>query len=562
MILNKFLSSLRGTYWLMLGFGFVMGILFTLYSAFFFGSKALTPFYAAGCIAAGTFAGMFCYYIIKRVLKVYLERQLEILNPIAGEDCSVILSRAGDALTSLLECNDVVIEKVLVLVEQVSSGIEEMLPRYYKLTEASRHMLHGNEEQVEKVKETLGAVEGMHDSFAQMLREIEEISGRASERASISTEMSTATDAIAETIKEYSSSVLETSASIEEMAMSLKETSENIDALAGSTEQTASSIFEISATIGTVRDNTQRTAEASEMVQVQAQEGMRAMAETLEAMRGIEQSSHDSLSAIQRLALHTARVGEILNVIKEVVEQTNLLSLNASIIAAQAGERGKAFAVVAEEVRALAHRTSASTREIEALIKNIQQETVDVEKTVTLGNEKVSKGVIISSRLEEALKKIEESAAEASEMVKLIASATMDQALGSRLISEEADKNLERVKQVNRAIQEQEKGTTLIVKTLEHMRQLAKQITTSTQEQAHGNKLYLKSVLEDTNKVMTLREEAIQQMQVADQVLSFVSAAGILIEANASVARQTWTEIESIRSLSDQLKQRLESFRA
>ena len=102
---------------------------------------------------------------------------------------------------------------------------------------------------------------------------------------------------------------------------------------------------------------------------------MEAMTATIAAMLQIEQNNDQSVDAIKRLSHHSLRVGEFLKVIKDVVAQTNLLSLNASIIAAQAGEQGKSFAVVAEEVRALAQRTSASTSEIEELVRNIQTET-------------------------------------------------------------------------------------------------------------------------------------------------------------------------------------------
>jgi methyl-accepting chemotaxis protein len=401
----------------------------------------------------------------------------------------------------------------------------------------------------------------MNAFFHDVIREIEELAVRTDERASISTEMSATTDAIAVNIKEYSASVVANTASMEEMALSIRETAANIEALDASTEQTSSSIDEISSAIVNVRDHAQMSADHAEKVRLQAQEGIDAMAATSSAMMEIEGSSNDSFSAITRLALHTARVGEFLDVIKEVVAQTNLLSLNASIIAAQAGERGKSFAVVAEEVRALAHRTAASTREIEELVKNMQLETTAVEKAVTVGKEKVAEGVRISARAVEALHRIEESAADTSAMVRKIASATVEQAAGSRLITDEAQKNLDRVKQVTRAIQEQERGIGQIVTTLEHMRMVAQKITISTEEQARGNRLYLKSVMEDNDKVKKLRDTCIQQIMMGDVVLNYVREAGTLIEANAAQTRQALTEIQSISLLTDTLQEELASFR-
>jgi methyl-accepting chemotaxis protein len=560
MFANRFFSSLRATSFFMVGCGLLMGAMFPLYSAIFFGKTAFTPLYVIGCLGAGFLVGIFCFVIIRGVLKTHVEAQWQTLRRFAGEEAAPS-GRKRDELQALMECHDTLLERVFAMAGRTSSRVTEISPLCRRLDAASRQMATGNSQQASKEKETLKAVEEMNAFFHDVLKEIEELSVRTDERASISTEMSATTDTIAGNIKDYSASVASTAASMEEMALSIRETTANIEALADSTEQTSSSINEISSAIVNVRDHAQMSADHAEKVRLQAQEGIGAMAATTTAMMEIEASSNDSFSAIKRLVLHTARVGEFLDVIKEVVAQTNLLSLNASIIAAQAGESGKSFAVVAEEVRSLAHRTAASTREIEELVKNMKQETGAVEKAVSAGKEKAAEGVRISARADEALHRIEESAASASAMVRKIASATVEQAAGSRLITEEAQKNLERVKQATRAIQEQERGIGQIVDTLEHMRMVAQKITISTEEQARGNRLYLKSVMEDNDKVKTLRDTSIQQIMMGDVVLNYVREAGALIEANATQTQQALAEIGAISLLTDTLHEELASFR-
>ncbi|HYS43183.1 MAG TPA: methyl-accepting chemotaxis protein, partial [Geobacteraceae bacterium] len=510
---------------------------------------------------AGFIVGTFCYYIIKEALKLYVERQWLALCKITGKEAAKAALGDGDELQQLIECNDTLMNRVFVMVENISRLTSDISSRHDRLTSEFGKTVSGNEKQLDKEKETLKAVDDMNIFFNDLLKEIEDIAARTDERASISTEMSATTDAIAQNIKNYSSSVMETSASIEEMANSIKETTGNIGALTASTEQTYNSINQIGTSITNVRDNARRTSECSEKVRIQALEGMEAMTATIAAMLEIEQNSDCSVDAIKRLSLHSLRVGEFLKVIKDVVAQTNLLSLNASIIAAQAGERGKSFAVVAEEVRALAQRTSASTSEIEELVKNIQEETTAAETAVTQGKEKVAEGVRISERADQALHRIEESAAEASQMVQKIAAATDEQASGSRLITDEAEKNLSRAKQFTRAIQEEEKGAALIVKSLEHMRGLSQKITTSTEEQARGNRLYMKSVLEDNEKVKELRETCIQQIMMGDVLRNDVTEVDCLIEANATEAKRIMTEIEIINDLIGTIQQELATFR-
>lgn len=560
MFFRKYLSSLRSTYFFMLCFGLLMGGLFPFYSYIFFGSKAFTFLYVIGCLTAGVLVGTFCYYIIKQVMKIYLERQWHVLSRIAGEEETRALAKGEDELKLLLECYDLLMGKVLAMVGNVTALIRDIGAFHQQIGEQSKEIVQGSEKQSDKEKETLLAVQEMNGFFNDLLKEIEDISHRTDERASITAEMSATTDTIAENIKDYSSSVLETSASIEEMALSIKETTSNIEALAVSTEQTSGSINQINTVTTDMRDNAQKTSECSENVRKKAQEGMRSMTATLKSMQEIEKSNAESFAAINRLAVHSARVGEFLNVIKDVVEQTNLLSLNASIIAAQAGERGKAFTVVAEEVRSLAHRTALSAKEIEDLVKNIQKETADVQRTVTQGKDRIKEGVKISALANNALEKIEESAAEASQMVQKIATATVEQASSSRLITDEAEKNFHRVKQVTKAIQEQERGIRHIVKALEHMRSLSQLISNSTQEQARGNRLYLKSIMEDNDKVKELKDTAIQQIMMGDVLVNYVREAGSLIETNAGEARQMMEQIDKITAMTEDLRKELAPF--
>jgi methyl-accepting chemotaxis protein len=345
--------------------------------------------------------------------------------------------------------------------------------------------------------------------------------------------------------------VLETSSSIEEMARAARETADNIRGLSISTEQTASAIHQISASQSNVRENSERGAAASGSVRDQAQQGLSSMAATMQAMQEIVRSNDESFASINRLSRYSVRVGEFLSVIQEVVEQTNLLSLNASIIAAQAGERGKAFAVVAEEVRSLAHRTSASTKEIEELVRNIQNETSAVQRSVALGRDKVTEGVKISSRANDALATIDKSAEEASRVVAHIACETAEQSVGIQRITEESEKNLERVRQITMATEQQQEGTNLILKNLEHMRELAHRINSSAQEQAKGNRLYLKSVMDDNDRTRELKEDASGHIAAVDQAVDAVQKVDALIASNAADSIRIMDGVKALTRLID-----------
>ena len=558
---QTYLSSLNRIKTFMLAFGLLMGLVFPLYSAIFFGTGAFNPLYVTGCLSAGLFVGLFCSSIIKRALQFQLQRQFDTLSRIAGQVSASCQDQTGDELESLSACHEMMLNKVFSMVSTVLPISETIAAKYMHLTEKSREMATGNEAEAAKENENLLEATRLTDYFRSLLNEIETLSVRSDERAAIASQMSATTDAITDNIRNYSENVLNTSASIEEMAASIKEIAGNTDALSSSTEQTFNSIQLISTAINNVRDNTQTAVESSLNVRMLAQEGMRAMNATVKAMHEIEQSNEESFSAIGRLSIHSARVGEFLQVIHEIVEQTNLLSLNASIIAAQAGERGKAFGVVAEEVRSLARRTAASAGEIQELVKNIQKETAAVQRAIAVGKDRGKGGVKISAVTSDALVKIEETSTEVSQMIQKIAAATVKQSSGSRVIGEEADKNLERVRQITRAIKEQERGTTMIVNALEEMRRLSRKIAVSTEEQARGNHLYLQSVIEDNDKMKRLRETSQQLFALAVSLKECITESGALMQENTANAGHILKQISDLTRESELLQQELLPFR-
>lgn len=560
-MLKKYLSSLKSTYIFMISFGLLMGVIFPFYSAIFFGARAFTPLYVAGCLTAGLLVGLFSFFCIKVALKSYLERQMESLARLTVSDSTATLRSGGDELQGLLNCNEQLTNRVLEMVANITTMTARIDPLYQRLSTAARAMTVANNEQVEKSRTALQAVIGVKDSFRQMQSAIEDAAGRSDLQVSLAAQMHASIDTIAGYMREYADSVQNTSVSIEAVVQSIGETSINIEELAASTEQTASSITEISSAISQIRDHAERTATCSEDVQLRANEGLESMALTMAVMQRIEQSSEQSFASISKLSVHSEEVGKIIAVIRDVVKQTNLLSLNASIIAAQAGEHGKSFSVVAEEIRGLANRSAHSAGQIEELVANIQEETAVMHRAVLLGKDQVKEGVAVVTSTNNALNQIGASVDEVLAMVRKIVTATKEQASGSQLISCEADKNLARVKQVTMSVQEEKQTANQITITLQKMRNLSAHITTSIEEQLRGNQTFIRGVKQDNSMIKELQETAIIQGDAAEDVAVFVHDTGDLIEANAKRANDIREEIESIARLTVRLNEELADFR-
>ena len=506
-------------------------------------------------VAGVLFTALVCSLLCARTLSqtvadIRAHQYLVVASLHLTEDISSIRAEQDD-IKAVFTFDTLIIDTVESRRKERQHLLDQIIAAEEQLKVIIHNLISGDDKEVAQVRDAVIAMESMKKAFATVIAEIDELSGRTEERASISAEMSATTDAIAENITQYSSFVLETSGSIEEMTRAIKETADNIRGLSTSTEQTVSAITQISISQSNVRENSERGATASGNVRNHARQGLHSMAATMRAMQEIVKSNDESFESINRLSRYSARVGEFLSVIQDVVDQTNLLSLNASIIAAQAGERGKAFAVVAEEVRSLARRTSASTKEIEELVRNIQKETGAVQRSVSQGKDKAKEGAKISALANDALVTIEKSAEEASQVVASIADETIEQSAGIQRIADEAEHNLERVRQITLATEHQQVGASLILKNLEHMRELAHRVNSSAQEQAKGNRLYLQSVMEDNERTRELKEDASSHIEVVEKAVDAVQKVDELIASNAADSMKIMDSVKTLTRLID-----------
>jgi methyl-accepting chemotaxis protein len=160
--------------------------------------------------------------------------------------------------------------------------------------------------------------------------------------------------------------------SSEEMSVITQQTSLGVSKQNKETEQVASAMTQMTATVKEVNGNAEKASQAADSANKAAVEGNQVVEETVQAINGLSDDVAESANVIKQLKGHSENIGNVLEVIKSIADQTNLLALNAAIEAARAGEQGRGFAVVADEVRTLAKRTQQSTQQIESLIEVLQ----------------------------------------------------------------------------------------------------------------------------------------------------------------------------------------------
>ncbi len=190
---------------------------------------------------------------------------------------------------------------------------------------------------------------------------------------------------IAQTSEQVSASAVELQANSAQMAAGAEEVAAQAVTVATAGE-------EMSATSGDIAQNCQMASEGSQQASAAAVSGVQVVDETIKVMNSIAERVMSSAKAVESLGSRSDQIGQIVGTIEDIADQTNLLALNAAIEAARAGEQGRGFAVVADEVRALAERTTRATREIGEMIKAIQQETKGAVIAMEEGVSEVAKG--------------------------------------------------------------------------------------------------------------------------------------------------------------------------
>ena len=240
-------------------------------------------------------------------------------------------------------------------------------------------------------------------------------------------------------------------------------TAEKVSAISGKQTQqaaiAASSIENLNSAVKEIAQKTDDVVTSANDASTMAAEGQKVVNKAVQGIQQVATTVKESAQLMVALGQRSDQIGQIVNVIKDIAEQTNLLALNAAIEAARAGEQGRGFAVVADEVRKLAERTATATSEISKMISAIQSETGNAVSTMEKGSSQVSDGVALANQAGQSLQNINSSVKRVVEMIEQISEATRSQ---SEMTNE-------------------------ITKRVEHIAEMAQENTSSIDETTHAS---------------------------------------------------------------------------
>ncbi|MFN2349643.1 MAG: methyl-accepting chemotaxis protein [Thioalkalivibrio sp.] len=289
------------------------------------------------------------------------------------------------------------------------------------------------------------------------------------ELSELATAFNTFVAKIQDLVKQVAGATAQLAAASEELSATSDQTTQQVRRQQSETDQVATAMNEMTATVQEVARNATEAAHAARETDSEASAGRDVVGTTIRSIESLAGEVENAAEVIHRLSADSEEIGKVLDVIRGIAEQTNLLALNAAIEAARAGEQGRGFAVVADEVRTLASRTQDSTHTIQEMIERLQGNASGAVKVMEKGREQARGSVEQATKAGQSLETITGSVARITDMNTQIASAAEEQSA----VAEEINRN---VVNISQAVDESASGSQQISTASEELARLAAEL--------------------------------------------------------------------------------------
>lgn len=471
---------------------------------------------------------VFIIYAIYFFFQRHVGKPIEILNEkikkaTAGDLTVEIPEFKNNEIGNIAEGLRFLVDRLVLTINKLRSISDNVSMAINQMNLTFRNVTEGTQKQSGSTNSTISFINQAKMSQDQITGDTGKLVDFSNENVTSLLEMKATADEIAGSTGKLFKATEDAYSVVAEMTQTAKAIAANTEETSAAIEDTSASVSEINASVREVETNAKESASlASKVTEVASEVGMMAVVDAVEGMEKISAEVRHSAEIITRLGARSADIEKILSVIKDVTEQTNLLSLNAAILAVQAGEYGKSFSVVADEIRALSDRTASSTKDISNIIKTIQAEISEAVKAIDSGMNRVDEGSAMVYKVGSALRETLIASEQSANMSRSIERATEEQVRGLKQITLSVENIKKMMEQIAKSTQEQQKGTSHLLESVSDVRDAADIVKQGTEEEATSIKMISKNLELADERIKKIGQSTASQQKMNESILSAI----------------------------------------
>ncbi|UCG77869.1 MAG: HAMP domain-containing protein [Nitrospirota bacterium] len=429
------------------------------------------------------------HFMFKKMVSNPIDKIILVSNSLAnGNLKDVVDIKNSDEIGDVAGGINLLSTSLKDIVTEMRQLIDELQEAGHTVNGRANDVTNRCNDQLSMITKMISIIDNNTSSLRELAGQTNELKQSSEDTSASIMELVSSSSEISLNMDTLAGEIDEISGALQQISNAINTLVEVVEMVSESTDETSSSAHEIDASIKQIENLTNESREIIEDIKRKTEkEGLGAIEETIEGMKKIKDSVEITDEIISILDSKSLEIDKILQVIDEVTDRTTLLSLNAAILAAQAGQHGKSFSVVASEIKTLASDTSSSTQEIGGIITMIQKEIKTAVNSISQGIGMVSNGLKLAEQAGDIFNGISAGTNEASEYSERIHSALQEQASGISLVTKTAESIAERVGGLFVFVKEQKDAIDRMMLSVANIREVAHRVKSSTDEQKRAS---------------------------------------------------------------------------
>jgi len=481
------------------------------------------------------------FFATRRMVVQPLRQAVDFAGVVAGGDLSKsLMVRNRDEIGLLGEALNQMVTGLKEMVGKIRDTSGQVASAANQISANSEQLNNAALAQASAAEETSSTMMQMTASIRTVAANADSLAINADGVTSAIQELGTSSEQVAKNAEVMAESVTEATSAIEEMTVTIGEMADNNQEMQRVVGESAATIEQMAASIKEVARNVEDADMVAKTAAQEAVAGQGAVNEALAAMSRLADVIGKTAESIINLDQRSEEIGNIVKVISGIADKSNLLALNASIQAAQAGDAGLGFAVVAEEMRTLANQSANATKEIGKVIGHVQADTGNSVRYGEMAAREAHASMELSGAAGNSLNNIVKSIEQTSSLMSSIARMTAEQANASIQVIKAVEKMSQASNVLANAAREQSQGSRQIRKSVEIMNSMTGQVTIATKEQS----LSARQILDAVNVINTMTQ------QVANATAEQKTGSKVVVSAVEKISEITQGNLDSIDQLS------------